>query len=120
MTGNTNTTLLKRLGLAAVGAGLLGLLPTSSFAGPIGGANRVEAPSSVAKVDYRCWWSDGERQCAWFDDDAAPRVYGHYYEPYEEYRPAYRSGRPNPPEAYWTGSRRWWKSMDEWGRTGNQ
>jgi hypothetical protein len=81
--------------------------------------NAVQRPSAVAKVDYRCWWSDGERQCAWFDEPG-PQVYGYYSAPYDEYRPYYRSARPNPPEAYHPGSRRWWKSMEAWGRSGNQ
>jgi hypothetical protein len=115
----TNTTLLKRLGLAAVGVGLLALPPASAFAAPIAGMNTVQPASPTTKVDYRCWWGDGERQCAWFDEPA-PQVYGYYYTPDDEYRPRYRSARPNPPEAYHTGSRRWWKSMDYWGRSGNQ
>jgi hypothetical protein len=118
MTRITRAALLNRLGLGAAGLALLALMPTASFAGAIGPVKQVQAPSSVAKVDYRCWWSAGERQCAWFGD--APRVYGYYYDPYDEGPPAYRSRRPNPPEAYWPGTERWWKSMDEWGRAGNQ
>jgi hypothetical protein len=120
--GKTNCTPLKRLGLGAVAVGLLALLPTSSFAAPVGGMNEARNPSSVTKVDHRCWWSDGERHCGWFDDNSAPRVYGYYYEPngyYYEPHDGYRSA-PAKPEAYRPGSRAWWKSMERWGRSGDQ
>lgn len=114
MTCKTRAARLKRLGLGAVAAGLLALLPTSSFAAPIGGAKGLQAPSSVAKVDYRCWWSYGERHCAWFNAPG-PRVYGYYFAPYGYYR-----SRPARPEDFRTGSHRWWNSMERWGRTGSQ
>ena len=116
MTRITRAALLKRLGLAAVGVGLLALLPTASFAGPIDGVKQAQAPSSLRK------WTTGAGG-AMANVSARgltiPAVYGYYYEPYDEYRPAYRSRRPNSPEAYWPGTERWWKSMDAWGRTGN-
>jgi hypothetical protein len=108
---------LMRFGLGAVGVALLALLPTSSFAAPLGGANRVQAQSSVAQADYRCWWSYGERQCAWFGDDTGPRVYGYYYGPYPEVEDDYYV-HPRRPESFPPGSQRWWKSMERWGRSG--
>jgi hypothetical protein len=110
--------LAKHVGLGAVGVALLALMPTSSFAAPLGGVSGVQAPSSVVtQADYRCWWSDGERQCAWFGDDAGPRVYGYYYGPFPEVADDYYS-HPRRPESFRTGSQRWWNSMERWGRTG--
>ena len=116
MSSKITSTLAKRVGLRAAGVALLALLPTSLFAAPLGGANRVQAQSSVTQADYRCWWSYGERQCAWFGDDTTPRVYGYYYGPYPEDAHDYR--HPRRPESYRPGSQRWWKSMEQWGRTG--
>jgi hypothetical protein len=107
---------LQRLGLAATAAGLLALLPTSSFAAPLSGVYGARAQSPVTQVEYRCRWSYGERRCTWLGDDAAPRVYGYRYGPYDY---GYHA-RPRTPESYRPGSSRWWKSMERWGRTGNQ
>jgi hypothetical protein len=133
MTGNTNTARLKRLGLgAAASVGLLALWPAPSIAAPMGGVADVRIPSAVTQVGYQCWWADGDRHCANLNVPAAPREYGdyHYHRPYYRHygyydyhsydRPYFRYRRIKRPEAYWTGSRRWWKSMDVHGRTGNQ
>ncbi len=112
------STLAKHIGLGAVGVALLALLPASSFASPLGGVTGVQAPSSVVtQADYRCWWSYGERQCAWFGDDTGPRVYGYYDGSYPADADNYRS-HPRRSESYRTGSKRWWNSMEQWGRTG--
>ncbi len=122
MKGKTNTARLQHLGLGAVGVGLLALLPTTSFAAPIGGVADVRTPSAVTRVEYQCWYADGGPHCANLNVPAGPRVYGYrpYYDYYDYYRPYYRYRRLKQPEAYWTGSSRWWKSMEAWGRTGNQ
>ncbi len=123
MNGKTNIARLQHLGLGAAGVGLLALLlPTSSFAAPIGGVADVRAPSAVTPVEYQCWYADGRPHCANLNVPAGPRVYRYYRPYYHYYRPNYgRVYRPvKRPEAYWTGSKRWWKSMEYWGRTGNQ
>jgi hypothetical protein len=131
MTGKTNTARLQRLGLgAAATVGLLALLPMSSFAAPIGSVADIGTPSAVTRVVYQCWYADGGPHCANLNVPAEPRGYGyyrhhyHHYQPYDGYyyyQGHYRRYRPvKRPEHYWAGSRRWWKSMDYWGRSGNQ
>lgn len=118
----SRTTRLKHFGLGAAGIALLTLLPTSSFSAPIGSApigdvSAAQTAPSVQKVEYRCWWSEGERHCDYFDEPPsyAPRVYGYYYGPYDEHRAG-----PKTPKSYWPGSESWWKSMERWGRAGTQ
>ena len=127
MTDKNTTARWKRFGLGAASVGLLALLPTSSFAAPIGSVADVRAPSAVTQVGYQCWFADGSRHCAWLNVPAGPPVYDDdrpysnyysYYRPYYSHHRGYR--RIKRPEAYWTGSRRWWKSMDYYGRAGNQ
>src|SRR5688572_12137504 len=68
------------------------------------GANAAEPfrnTSSVEPVAQRCWWYRGERHCRRY---GRSRVYGY-------------SG-PHYPEAYRTGSGRWWQEMDREGRGG--
>jgi hypothetical protein len=130
MTDRSTTARWKRLGLGAAGVGLLALLPTPSTAAPIGGIADVRAPSAVTRVEYQCWYADGRPHCANLNVPAGPRLYDHYRPHYHHYRPDYgyydydrpyfRYRRIKRPEAYWTGSRRWWKSMDTYGRAGNQ
>jgi len=113
----TNITRLKHMGVGAAGIALLTLLPTSSFGAPIGGVNEARTTSSVQKVEYRCWRSEGERHCGYFDEPPSysPRVYGYYDGPHDEYRSGARR-----PETYRPGSRGWWDSMERWGRSGAQ
>jgi len=64
---------------------------------------RVEAPQGVAStVAAYCWFRHGVRHCR------------------GAHRYAYRSGyrEYNIPEAYPTGSSRWWEEMDRQGRGG--
>ena len=73
------------------------LMPTTAAA--------VGAQSAVQDVAYRrCWWQYGQRHCRWSE----PRYRGHGY---RYYGPLY-------PEAYPTGSNRWWKEMDRDDRGG--
>ena len=104
--------------------GLLALLPPSSFAAPIGGVADVRIPSTVTRVEYQCWYADGSPHCANLNVPAGPRIYSDYRPDYHYYCPYfghYRVYRPvQTPRALRTGSRRWWKSMEYWGRAGNQ
>src|SRR5215470_10679874 len=90
MTGKTNTALRRRLVLGAASVGLLALLPTSSFAAPIGGVADARAPSAVTRVEYQCWYADGGPHCANLNVPAGPRLH-RYYRPYYDYyyRPYY-------------------------------
>jgi hypothetical protein len=60
--------------------------------------------SAVMPVSQRCWWSHGLRHCR----GVGPRYYG-YRGNYREY---------NNPNAYRTGSSRWWQEMDRLDRGG--
>ena len=123
MTGNTNTARLKRLGLAAAASvGLLALVPASAIAAPIGGVGEVRIPSAVTQAAYQCWYADGGHHCANLNVPAGPPEYGyyrhrHYHDYYRPYY-GYHYRRLKRPEHYWTGSRRWWSSMEFWGRSG--
>jgi hypothetical protein len=66
----------------------------------LGSAARVQ--SDVEPVAYRrCWWRHGVRHCRHY---GGGRTYGY-------------SG-PHLPEAYRTGSSRWWQEMDRQDRGG--
>jgi hypothetical protein len=129
MSSRTSSARSRYLGLGAATVGLLALSSASSFASPLGGVNGLRAPSAVVRAEYQCWWADGDRHCAYLNVPAAPRVYddygygrrhyGYYGNDYEYYRPHYRYRLLKRPEAYWTGSSRWWRSMEHFGRTGN-
>jgi hypothetical protein len=131
MTRTTKSAQLKYVGLAAAGVVLLALLPTPSPAAPIGSVNDARLPSAVTQVGYQCWWADGDRHCANIKGGDDYRGYEYdrpyrdhyrprhgYYLPYYGYARIYRPIQR--PEAYWTGSQRWWKSMELWGRTNQQ
>jgi hypothetical protein len=100
-----------KLGLAAAAIAGLGLAICSAQAAPATqpGAARTEGGSTLVDkiASRRCWWRNGVRRCRWV------RTYG--------YRPTYR-GRgydgPHYPEAYRTGSQRWWQEMDRQDRGG--
>ena len=65
----------------------------------------VEGPASaLTAVAQRCWTRGGVRRCRW----VGPRYYG-YRTRYREY---------NNPDAYRTGSSRWWQEMDRLDRGG--
>jgi len=97
--------------LALIGfcaAASLGLGSLAVEAAPLTATGR-EAMAAVAgdveaqPIAYRrCWWQDGSRHC---------RRYGSAYRGYGYYGPLY-------PEAYPTGSRRWWQEMDREDRGG--
>jgi hypothetical protein len=102
---STKLAMIGVLGLASLG---LGSLPAQ--AAPAPGA--LETMSTAARegkaesVAYRrCWWRGGHRHCRWYG--SGYRGYG--YRGY--YGPLY-------PEAYRTGSSRWWQEMDRDDRGG--
>jgi hypothetical protein len=64
-------------------------------------AERFKSASRVEPIAQRCWWHRGERHCR---RHGGYRVYGY-------------TG-PHYPEAYRTGSGRWWQEMDRAGRGG--
>jgi hypothetical protein len=95
--------------LALIGACGLGLCSLGAEAAPAAStlmpsmAAEVGGQSAAQEVAYRrCWWRYGERHCRW----SGPR-----YRSYGYYGPLY-------PEAYPTGSRRWWQEMDREDRGG--
>ena len=67
-------------------------------------AAAVGAQSAAQDVAYRCWWRYGQRHC---------RGSGPHYRGY-----GYRYYGPLYPEAYRTGSGRWWQEMDRDDRGG--
>ena len=97
---------------------LFGLLSTVSLG--LGAAGGQAAPSGATLAEAmvaidaqpkpqeiasrRCWWRNGQRNCRW------------YGSPYRGY--GYRYYGPTIPEAYPTGSRRWWQEMDRYDRGG--
>src|SRR5262245_9795564 len=96
-----------RLVLSATGALVL-VLVVDARAAPTGNSGTLIAAaagmSDVAQVARRCWWRQGVRYCRGYR--TAP-AYG--YRGYEG---------PHYPEAYPTGSARWWQEMDRQDRGG--
>jgi len=80
------------LGVTAPAAALPGLAEANPHA------------SSIVKAARHCWWSGGVRHCRWGG------VYG-YRSHYHVY---------NDPDAYRTGSSRWWQEMDRLDRGGRR
>ena len=96
--------------LGCCAAASLGLGSLAVEAAPLA-ASGGQALAAVAgdvqaqPIAYRrCWWQDGSRHC---------RSYG---SPYRGY--GYRYYGPLYPEAYRTGTRRWWQEMDRDDRGG--
>jgi hypothetical protein len=91
------------------GAASLGLGSLAVEAAPLAATGR-EAMAAVGgnlqaqPIAYRrCWWQGGSRHCR-------------YGSPYRGY--GYRYDGPLYPEAYRTGSSRWWQEMDREDRGG--
>ena len=96
--------------IAILSAGGLGLGSLAAQAAP-GAAPLSESMAAVGdqakpqEIAYRrCWWQDGRRHCH------------RYGSPYRGY--GYRYYGPMLPEAYRTGSSRWWQEMDREDRGG--
>ena len=86
--------------LMLVGGSVAAQPSMGGAANVLGSAARVQ--SDVEAVAYRrCWWRHGVRHC---------RHYGGAR--------AYRYSGPHLPEAYRTGSTRWWQEMDRQDRGG--
>ena len=97
--------------IKCIAAGLVAAGTTLSWAAmgaqatPAGGASSLSgvAETSVEKVAQRCWWRGGTRYCR---KTKRTRYYG------------YRSPSGYGPDAYRTGSSRWWSEMDREDRGG--
>jgi hypothetical protein len=87
--------------IGCVAAALMTIGPIA-HAAPLGASERGLRAQNAAPlaepVARRCWWRNGVRHCQRY------RVYGY-------------SG-PHYPEAYRTGSSRWWQEMDREDRGG--
>jgi hypothetical protein len=99
--------------IGACGVASLGLCSVAAEAAPAASnlmptmAAAVGAQSAAQEVAYRrCWWRSGQRHCRWSGPGPGYRGYGYRY-----YGPLY-------PEAYRTGSNRWWQEMDREDRGG--
>jgi hypothetical protein len=92
-----NSKLLLTIGAIAFSAAISG-----AQAAPVGPAKAISEANAplVQQTASHCWWSHGIRHCRHYR--------GHYY----------RAWRPRYPEAYRTGSRRWWQEMDREDRGG--
>jgi len=90
---------LCHMGCVAAALMTIGL---TAHAAPLGTSERrLAAPNGVPlaePVARRCWWRNGVRHC---------RSYG-----------VYGYSGPHYPEAYRTGSSRWWQEMDRQDRGG--
>jgi hypothetical protein len=82
----------------------------ASLGTPAAGLTAFKATSNAESVARRCWWRHGVRHCQRYG------VYGYSGQRYYGYSGGY-SG-PHYPEAYPTGSTRWWQEMDRAGRGG--
>ncbi|MGE3064897.1 MAG: hypothetical protein AB7K67_04885 [Hyphomicrobiaceae bacterium] len=84
----------------------------SANAAPAGGLTGIKPATPAAQpVAYRaCWWEYGVRHCEW---RGGPRYYNGYGYGYRS------EGGPRDPDAYRTGSSRWWREMDREDRGGN-
>ena len=97
--------------LAAIGAVAASqiAMPLSGPAAPPSPAIQLStADTLVEKAARRCWWRGGTRYCRKY---AGRRLYG------------YRTRRAygvHEPEAYPTGSARWWQEMDRQDRRGRR
>jgi hypothetical protein len=81
--------------MSLVGALAVSAMTTAAQAAPLRGPAPPGASSlSIEKAAATCWWRKGKRRCSY-----GYRTYGY-------------------PEAYRTGSGRWWGEMDREGRGG--
>jgi len=89
-----------KLPVARAGLGLaMAFLTSAALAAPVQpaatglGAHARQGAALVERVVFQCVWVRGVRRCRWVQ--GVPR-----------------------PEAYPTGSRDWWRAMEDWGRSG--
>jgi hypothetical protein len=76
--------------------------PSASLAKTMAAVGAQAKPETIAY--RRCWLRNGQRYCRWYES------------PYRGY--GYRYYGPTIPEAYPTGSSRWWQEMDREDRGG--
>jgi hypothetical protein len=95
--------------LSLASAGLGALAARAAPVAPSAGAmTTAGADGKAESIAYRrCWWQGGHQHCRWIG--SGYRGYGGYG--YRYYGPLY-------PEAYRTGSNRWWQEMDRDDRGG--
>jgi len=99
----TQLALIGVCGATSLGLGALGAQAAPAALGMMRTMAAVGAQSKPQDVAYRrCWWRHGHRHCKLYD--GSYRGYGYY--------------GPNLPEAYPTGSSRWWEEMDREDRGG--
>ena len=94
---------------AAVRGGLTLLEITLTSPGALEAMTTTARDGKALSVAYRCYWRGGHRHCRWYGSrhrGPGYRGYGYRY-----YGPLY-------PEAYRTGSSRWWQEMDREDRGG--
>jgi hypothetical protein len=104
---STKLAVIGVLSLASVGLGALAAqgAPVAPRSGAMAAAGADGKADSIAY--RRCWWQGGQRHCRWNGSSyRGYRGYGYGY-----YGPLY-------PEAYRTGTRRWWQEMDREDRGG--
>ena len=103
-------TKLALIGICGIAS--LGLVPARAAAAPapasLTAAIALAGTQAKQEVAYRrCWRRNGERHCRWYGSPYRGNGYGYGY-----------SRGPTYPEAYRTGSSRWWQEMDREDRGG--
>jgi len=100
---STKLAMIGVISLASLGLG--SLTAQAAPVAPSPAAMSAGADGKAESVAYRrCFWRHGYRHCRW---------YGPGYRDY-----GYRYYGPMTPEAYRTGSTRWWQEMDREDRGG--
>jgi hypothetical protein len=102
---STKLAVIGVLSLASLGLGSLAAQAAPAAPGALETMTAATRDGKAENVAYRrCWWHRGHRHCRWYG--SRYRGYGYGY-----YGPLY-------PEAYRTGSSRWWQEMDREDRGG--
>ena len=106
---STKLAMIAALGLASFGLGSLAAQAAPPAPGALEAMTTTARDGKALSVAYRCYWRGGRRHCRWYGSrhrGPGYRGYGYRY-----YGPLY-------PEAYRTGSSRWWQEMDREDRGG--
>jgi len=104
---STKLAVIGVLGLASLGLGSLAAQAAPPAPGALETMTTAGRDGKAENVAYRrCWWHNGHRHCR---GDGYRGYRGYGYRGY--YGPLY-------PEAYRTGSSRWWQEMDRDDRGG--
>ena len=103
---STKLAVIGVLGLASLGLGSLAAQAAPPAPGALETLNSAGRDGKAETVAYRrCWWQYGQRHCRRYGSDYRGYGYRGYYGPLY-------------PEAYRTGSSRWWQEMDREDRGG--